>query len=86
MSENRIAEIRARLDAVKVLPPPWFGMKNDDFIAHAPADIAWLLEEVETLVGVCDAYKVQSKRLLDEVERLQELIQQMNDRDDEDIC
>lgn len=36
---DRIAEIRARLDEES-----WV---SDDFIAHAPADIAWLLDEVD---------------------------------------
>jgi hypothetical protein len=40
---DRIAEIRARLEAES-----WV---SDDFIAHAPADIAWLLDEVERLRG-----------------------------------
>ena len=54
---DRLAEIRARLDAAN-LPtytgwdPAWnsraFEGKHD-FIAHAPADIAWLLDEVERL-------------------------------------
>ena len=67
---DRIAEIRARLDAAT--PGPWHkhddepwvtnsatppmriiatGLRgqpeNADLIAHAPADIAWLLDEVE---------------------------------------
>jgi hypothetical protein len=52
---DRLAEIRARLDAatpgewpfgemVRHLLPP-----DADLIAHAPADIAWLLAEVERL-------------------------------------
>jgi hypothetical protein len=40
---DRIAEIRARMDSES-----WV---SDDFIAHAPADIAWLLDEVERLRG-----------------------------------
>ena len=64
---DRIAEIRARLDAAT--PGPWLVRNgwvdlnnlhgdvipvghNDadaDLIAHAPADIAWLLDEVERL-------------------------------------
>jgi hypothetical protein len=48
---DRIQEIRARLDAAK---PEW-DYDNDqsradvDLINHAPADIAWLLAEVERL-------------------------------------
>lgn len=40
---NRIAEIRARLEAES-----WV---SDEFIAQAPADIAWLLDEVEQLMA-----------------------------------
>lgn len=38
---DRLQEIRARLDSMS-----WV---SDEFIAHAPADIAWLLDEVERL-------------------------------------
>lgn len=66
---DRLAEIRARLDAAT--PGPWVYPEDDltriqasdgvsvavitrriddaDLIAHAPADIAWLLDEVEQL-------------------------------------
>ena len=36
---KRLQEIRARLDGLS-----WVG---DEFIAHAPADIKWLLDEVD---------------------------------------
>ena len=75
MSDDRIAEIRARLDAATPGPwrtldwadPPMFvvaqprdsdhwprlascGFGGDaDLIANAPADIAWLLDEVDAL-------------------------------------
>lgn len=48
---DRLTEIRARLDAAT---PEW-NYDNDqsgedvDLINHAPADIAWLLAEVERL-------------------------------------
>jgi hypothetical protein len=66
---DRLAEIRARLDALSSAPP-WRYLENRGilaadadrdisrpgwypsdarFIAHAPADIAWLLDEVERL-------------------------------------
>lgn len=35
---DRLTEIRARLNSLS-----WVG---DEFIAHAPADIAWLLDEL----------------------------------------
>ena len=38
---DRLTEIRARLDGLS-----WVG---DEFIAHAPVDIAWLLAEVDNL-------------------------------------
>lgn len=41
---DRLKEIRARLDGLS-----WVG---DEFIAHAPVDIAWLLAEVEELRAV----------------------------------
>lgn len=46
---GRLEEIRARLD----LAGTWSadGPDNADFIDHAPADIAWLLDEVERLRG-----------------------------------
>ena len=59
---DRLQEIRARLDAAT--PGPWEVVCNTtsdvvgvldgdyddaDLIAHAPADIAWLLEEVDNL-------------------------------------
>jgi hypothetical protein len=56
---DRIAEIRARLDAATTLPVSPHSVtlfpidrKRDEkaeraFIANAPADIAWLLDEVE---------------------------------------
>lgn len=40
---DRLAEIRARLESMS-----WV---SDEFVAHAPADIAWLLDEVERLRG-----------------------------------
>ena len=56
---DRLAEIRARFDAATTLPVSPHSVtlfpidrKRDEkaertFIAHAPADIAWLLDEVE---------------------------------------
>lgn len=38
---DRLQEIRARLEGIS-----WV---SDEFVAHAPADIAWLLDEVERL-------------------------------------
>jgi hypothetical protein len=87
-SPDRIAEIRARLDAAT--PRPWKlhyedgGRRYEDyllveshdvgiaevnphnskcvddlhFIAHAPADIAWLLEQVEELTKRVRMYEV----------------------------
>jgi hypothetical protein len=73
MSNDRIAEIRARLDAAQTRIEHHAGWGNDAqhqrvvqindmrevcvvadageraFIAHAPADIAWLLDEVSML-------------------------------------
>ena len=62
---DRLAEIRARLDAASWRNPSGWevgwdaraeivGVRGGDFddadlIAHAPADIAWLLDEVERL-------------------------------------
>ena len=54
---DRIAEIRARLDAAKleVVSGLLFGRQEQaaatEFITNAPADIAWLLNEVERLQG-----------------------------------
>jgi len=44
---DRLTEIRARLD----LAGTWSadGMDNAHFVDHAPADISWLLDEVERL-------------------------------------
>ena len=79
---DRLAEIRARLDAAT--PGPWFHYPgepwvtnatdepriivatvsprmtgdNADLIAHAPADIAWLLAEVERLQKRVAMYEV----------------------------
>ena len=46
---DRLAEIRARLDDLS-----WVG---DEFIAHAPIDIAWLLDEVERVTNERDIAK-----------------------------
>jgi uncharacterized small protein (DUF1192 family) len=58
---DRLAEIRARLDAATTLPVSPHSVtlfpidrRRDEiaeraFIAHAPADIAWLLDEVDVL-------------------------------------
>jgi hypothetical protein len=55
---DRPQEIRARLDAATVTGwydqtsvqalTPWSGVVAE-MVAHAPADIAWLLDEVERL-------------------------------------
>lgn len=42
---DRLQEIRARLDLAGTFSVD--GPDNSHFIAHAPADIAWLLAEVE---------------------------------------
>lgn len=44
---DRLQEIRARLDLAGTFSVD--GPDNSHFIAHAPADIAWLLGEVERL-------------------------------------
>ncbi len=49
---DRLAEIRARLDAATPGPTPRVALRErqhgmDALYAHAPADIAWLLDEVE---------------------------------------
>lgn len=44
---DRLQEIRARLDLAGTFSVD--GPDNSHFIAHAPADIAWLLAEVERL-------------------------------------
>lgn len=61
---DRLAEIRARLDAATFQPDErgfgavqmWsdgtitvYGPGNAEMIAHAPADIAWLLDELEKM-------------------------------------
>ena len=56
---NRIEEIKARLDGLS-----WVG---DEFIAHAPADIAWLLEEVEAWrrhCGCCDCQRMRGGEVI----------------------
>ena len=67
---DRLAEIRARLDAATTLPVSPHSVtlfpidrKRDEkaeraFIAHAPADIAWLLDEVERLEKRVRMYEV----------------------------
>jgi len=68
---DRLAEIRARLDAAPSACDWWvengvYGIcgvrSNDahdaDLIAHAPADIAWLLDEVERLEKRVRMYEV----------------------------
>ena len=84
---DRLAEIRARLDAAT--PGPWENTDdwsvvtavvrqrskwlpdyempvadvgqpvNADLIAHAPADIAWLLDEVEAARASAERYRTQ---------------------------
>lgn len=44
---DRLQEIRARLDLAGTFSVD--GPDNSHFIAHTPADIAWLLDEVERL-------------------------------------
>jgi hypothetical protein len=68
---DRLAEIRARLDAAN-LPtytgwdPAWnsraFEGKHD-FIANAPADIAWLLARLEAQKSMADEYRFELDRL-----------------------
>ena len=60
---DRLTEIRARLDAAT--PGEWpmgalvpYLLPSDaDHIAHAPADIAWLLDEVERVTNERDIAK-----------------------------
>lgn len=76
---DRLAEIRARLDAL-VCPRPWRyrynrgltdardesitkpGLYDADgtFVAHAPADIEWLLDRVEALELVLESMRLKS--------------------------
>jgi hypothetical protein len=55
MSNDKIAEIRARLDDYDVPPGPngWedWSEHTTQFVSNAHADIAWLLDEVERLRG-----------------------------------
>lgn len=51
MSDRRIKQIRERLEAAT--PGPFGVGWNREFIANAPADIAYLLEQVE---AARDAY------------------------------
>ena len=48
MPSDRIREIRARLDAATPGPFAWHGCPQGDadFLSNAPADIAWLLDEL----------------------------------------
>jgi hypothetical protein len=87
MTDDRIAEIRARLDAATRGMPEWYEdaisdtltrssmawvyaegggrpvaavpeQQDRDLIAHAPADIAWLLEQVNELTKRVRMYEV----------------------------
>jgi len=49
---DRIAEIRARLDALETHKP--YSLEWQGCLVNAPADIAWLLNEVERLGGGTD--------------------------------
>lgn len=53
---DRLQKIRERLD----LAGTWSadGQDNAHFVEHAPADIAWLLEQVEELTKRVRMYEV----------------------------
>lgn len=57
---DRLNEIRARLDAATPGPYEWHGCPPGDaaFLTNAPADIAWLLAEVERLAKRVAMYEV----------------------------
>lgn len=57
---DRLTEIRARLDALNAAPP--FSLKWQEQLHRAPADIAWLLYELD-----------EWKRLAEHRKRLSEL-------------
>lgn len=77
MTTDRLQQIRERLDRRRVdgrvyHPSVEMEVKRDhaDFIAHAPADIAWLLEKVERLSEINLDFALEVARLRDEVESL----------------
>lgn len=58
---DRLSDIRARLDAatpVTLWQGVGWGDPDGDLIDHAPADIAWLLEQVEDLTRRVRMYEV----------------------------
>lgn len=63
---ERLQEIRQRLDAAT--PGDWpFGElarhllpADADLIAHAPADIAWLLDRIEALQYVVESQRIKA--------------------------
>ena len=58
MPSNRMREIRARLDSVtpRILAI-WCSPDDAEFLSHAPADIAWLLDEVTQAYADADEAK-----------------------------
>jgi hypothetical protein len=73
---DRIAEIRARLDALEMpavevgtqswidrCEAPW----NADFFRAAPTDIAWLLERLEAQKAMADEYRFELDRLRERI-------------------
>jgi hypothetical protein len=60
---DRLQEIRARLDAATPGPDPSIPLRDrqhamDGLYAHAPADLAWLLNEVQRLEKRVRMYEV----------------------------
>ena len=62
---DRLREIRARLDSfhyavgqTHTMPGNYIGPCEDEFYEQAPADIAWLLDEVQRLNKLVRMYEV----------------------------